>query len=52
MNERDALNAALRALGQIDKLVATPEDPEGACEEVADITGDVIGELARAGYHA
>lgn len=52
MNAADAMNAAIHALNQIDKLVdgGNPDDAESACEEIADITGNVIGELARAGF--
>lgn len=54
MNAADALNAALRALDEIDKIAEGPisggDAAQDALDDIHDITGNVIGDLARAGY--
>lgn len=54
MNVADAMNAALRALGEIATLAegSTTIDAEDALDEIHDKAVDVLDDLARAGYRA
>ena len=56
MTEREALQLALRALDEIDKLADRAAnggaDGADAVELIHGITGEVIGDLARAGHEA
>lgn len=50
MTEHEALQKALHALKEIDQLAE--ENLGDTVGEIRDITGTVIGDLARAGYTA
>jgi hypothetical protein len=50
MTPLEALQKALEALNEIDRVIESGGDPADLLDDVANIVANIIGELARGGY--